>query len=269
MIGLLHPGQMGAAIGAQLVGAGQEVVWVRSGRSERSASRATEAGLRGVGSLAEMLDSCEVVLSICPPAAASEVAASVAGFSGVYVDCNAISPHRMIEISEHVATVVDGSIIGPPPGPERGARLYLSGPSAPVARVVSLFAGSRAEPIDLGERVGDASALKMAYGSYNKATHALAAVSFALAEEYGVSAALRVEAKRAGGALAEDHLLPVVAARAWRWGPEMLEAASSFAALGLPDHLAKGASAVFDRLSADKDNADLELSDVLRHLRHG
>jgi 3-hydroxyisobutyrate dehydrogenase-like beta-hydroxyacid dehydrogenase len=269
VIGLLHPGQMGAAVGAQLVAAGHEVLWVRAGRSERSASRAEEAGLRGVDSLAELVDSCEVVLSICPPAAASSVAETVAGFGGVYVDCNAISPHRMIAIAGMFETAVDGSIIGPPPGPERGARLYLSGPGAAVARVTELFAGSRAEPISLGERVGDASALKMAYGSYNKATHALAAVSFALAEEYGVSAALRVEAVRAGGALAEDHLLPVVAARAWRWGPEMLEAASSFAGLGLPDHLAKGAAAVFDRLSADKDNADLEVVDVLRQLRHG
>lgn len=264
MIGLLHPGQMGAAIGAELVAGGHEVLWVPAGRGERTARRAAEAGLRGVDSLA----SCEIVLSICPPAAASDVAAEMAGFKGIYVDCNAISPHRMIEISKLFGTVVDGSIIGPPPGPQSRARLYLSGQESAVDRVVELFTGSRAEPISLGQRVGDASALKMAYGSYNKATHALAAVSFALAEEYGVSAALRVEALRAGGALAEDHLLPVVAARAWRWGPEMLEAAQSFAALDLPDHLARGAATVFDRLSADKDNADLEVAEVLRHLRH-
>jgi 3-hydroxyisobutyrate dehydrogenase-like beta-hydroxyacid dehydrogenase len=267
MIGLLHPGQMGAAIGAQLVGAGHTVLWCRAGRGESSARRADEAGLRGVGTLAELLAACEVVLSVCPPAAASEVAREVAGFGGIYVEANAISPQRMIEIATLFESVVDGSIIGPPPRPDRSARLYLSGPAAAAERVRELFVGTQAEPVVLSSRIGDASALKMAFGSFNKASHALAAVSHALAEEYGVREALLAEADEAGGALAKIHRLPSVAARAWRWGPEMLEAADAFAAAGLPAELATGAAAVFDRWADDKDAFDLELADVLRHLR--
>lgn len=267
MIGLLHPGQMGAAIGAQLVTAGHTVLWCRAGRSAASARRAEDAGLRGVDTLAELLDACEAVLSVCPPAAASEVAAEVAGFGGIYVEANAISPQRMIEIAGLFESVVDGSIIGPPPHPDRSARVYLSGPLAAADRVRELFVGTRAEPVVLSERIGDASALKMAFGSFNKASHALAAVSHALAEEYGVGAALLAEADEAGGALAKVHRLPSVAARAWRWAPEMLEAADSFAAVGLPPELATGAAAVFDRWAADKDAFDLEAADVLRRLR--
>lgn len=267
MIGLLHPGQMGAAIGSQLVVAGHEVLWCRAGRSESSARRAEAAGLRGVDTLAELLAASDVVLSICPPAAASDVAAQVAGFVGIYVEANAISPHRMIEISARLDSVVDGSIIGPPPHADRSARVYLSGPAAAVERVHDLFAGTRAIPVALSERIGDASALKMAFGSYNKASHALAAVSHALAEEYGVGAALRAEAdEESGGALAKVHRLPSVAARAWRWAPEMVEAAESFAAVGLPPELAAGAAAVFDRWRSDKDNNNLGVPDVLRHL---
>jgi 3-hydroxyisobutyrate dehydrogenase-like beta-hydroxyacid dehydrogenase len=269
MIGLLHPGQMGAAIGAQLTGAGHEVLWCTAGRGAHTARRAEQAGLRGVGTLAELLDGSEVVLSICPPAAAEEVALGVAeaGFAGVYVDANAISPHRMVQIAERFGSVVDGSIIGPPPGPSTSARVYLSGADAAVRRVHALFAGGGAQPVALSERIGDASALKMAYGSYNKASHALAAVSHALAERYGVGEALRAEASLDGSsALAKTHRLPSVAARAWRWAPEMLEAAESFAAVGLPPELAAGAAAVFDRLAADKDDPDLSVADVLRHL---
>ncbi len=267
MIGLLHPGQMGAAIGAQLTAAGHEVLWMRAGRSDASAQRADAAGLRGVDTLEELL-ACQVVLSVCPPAFAEDVAKDVAalGFSGIYVDANAISPHRMIRIAGLVGTVVDGSIIGPPPGVDRRSRLYLSGPDGAVAAVSELFAGSAVASYGLGPRIGDASALKMAYGSYNKASHALAAVSHALAERYGVGEALRDVAAEDGGALGRVNRLPSVAARAWRWGPEMREAAESFAAVGLPPDLAGAAAEVFRRWDNDKDNPDLAVADVLRHL---
>jgi 3-hydroxyisobutyrate dehydrogenase-like beta-hydroxyacid dehydrogenase len=268
MIGLLHPGQMGAAIGAQLVGAGHIVLWCQAGRSEASARRAEAAGLRSVDTLAELLAHSEVVLSVCPPAAASELAAEVAGFGGIYLEANAISPQRMIDIADRFESVVDGSIIGPPPRSDRSARLYLSGAAAATTRVRELFVGTNAEPVVLSERIGDASALKMAFGSFNKASHALAAVSHALAEQYGVGAALLAEADaEAGGALAKTHRLPSVAARAWRWAPEMHEAASTFAAAGLPAELATGAAAVFDRWQGDKDSYELGVDDVLRHLR--
>jgi 3-hydroxyisobutyrate dehydrogenase-like beta-hydroxyacid dehydrogenase len=267
MIGLLHPGQMGAAIGARLTAAGHEVLWLRTGRSSASARRANEAGLRGVDTLEKLLAS-RVVLSVCPPEFAEDVAKGVAalGFSGIYVDANAVSPHRMIRIAGLLETVVDGSIIGPPPGPDRPTRLYLSGPDAAVAAVSELFTGSAVSAAALGARIGDASALKMAYGSYNKASHALAAVSHALAEKYGVGAALREVAAGDGGALGRLHRLPSVAARAWRWGPEMREAAETFAAVGLPPDLAGAAAEVFRRWNDDKDNTDLDVAEVLRHL---
>ncbi len=277
MIGLLHPGQMGAAIGRVLTSAGHEVAWCSAGRSAASAGRAEEAGLRAAGSMAELVGGSEVVLSICPPAAAEDVAVEVAGvggatgFRGVFVDANAISPHRMERVAALFGrlgvAVVDGSIIGPPPDAESSARLYLSGRPDAVSVVRRLFAGTRAEPVTLSPRLGDASALKVAFGSYNKASYALAAVSHAFADEYGVGEALRAETRFVGeGALARAHRLPSVAARAWRWGPEMLEAAESFAAVGLPPELASAASAVFDRWAGDKD-ASLDVAEVLRHLR--
>ena len=91
-IGLLHPGEMGAAVGGVLRDRGQRVVWASEGRSAETRKRAEEAGLEDAGSVEELVRRSEVILSVCPPHAALEVAASVAGFEGVFVDANAIAP---------------------------------------------------------------------------------------------------------------------------------------------------------------------------------
>ena len=77
-VALLHPGEMGAAIGAQLVRAGHEVVWLPQGRSAATRARAEAAGFREADSVRD----CAVVLSIVPPDRAERVAHSIAGFTG-------------------------------------------------------------------------------------------------------------------------------------------------------------------------------------------
>lgn len=274
IIGLLHPGNMGAAIGAQLVAAGHRVYWCPAGRSVHSTARARDAGLRTVGSLAEMLAGSEVVFSICPPAGAEQLANDIAdhGFHGVFVEANAINPDRMQRIANRIAAagarVVDGAIIGPPPTGDRRARFYLSGPPAEVDTVHRLLSDGQAEPRRVDGRIGSASALKMAYGSFQKASRALAAVSHALADDYGVTEHLMAEAVALGrNALADRQYAGSAAARAWRWEPEMMEAADSFRAAGLPDALAIGAAEAFHRWAADKDTWDLDADTALAHLR--
>ena len=94
-IGLLHPGQMGAAVGGCLVSVGHEVLWDPAGRSRASTGRALAAGLTGV-SFGQLIARSEVIMSICPPHAALDVARGVAaaGYAGRYVDANAISAAR-------------------------------------------------------------------------------------------------------------------------------------------------------------------------------
>ena len=45
MLAVIHPGAMGAAVAACLVGCGHEVGWLRTGRSEATLQRAAQAGL--------------------------------------------------------------------------------------------------------------------------------------------------------------------------------------------------------------------------------
>ena len=117
-IGLLHPGEMGAAVGKCLAGAGHQVLWVPEGRSAATRERAEAAGLTGVA-LAEIVSRSDVIVSVCPPHAALDVARQVAGFGGLYLDANAISPATAREVAAIVeaggASYVDGGIIGTPP----------------------------------------------------------------------------------------------------------------------------------------------------------
>ena len=264
-IGVLHPGRMGAAVGRQLASRGHRVLWDPAGRSPATAERARDAGLERSADLAT---ACDVIISLCPPASAEQVAEGVAGFEGVFVEANAISPARVRRIADRADRVVDGCVIGPPPPDAGGTRLYLSGAAREVETAAALFDGTAVDAVAIEGGVGQASALKMAFGSYNKTMGALAAVSHALAQTYGVGGHLLTEARRiTGHHLADPGRLPSVAARAWRWAPEMDEVAATLQDAGLPAELADAAAAVFRRWEEDQDDFGLALPDALAHLR--
>jgi 3-hydroxyisobutyrate dehydrogenase-like beta-hydroxyacid dehydrogenase len=271
---LLHPGAMGAKVGGQAALTGAQVLYVPAGRSPASLERAREAGLQPADSLESALAASDFVLSVCPPHAAEDVAHEVLAhpFRGIYVEANAISPDRTRRIAaacaERDVLMLDGSIVGGPPGPDSAPRLYLSGDGKAVARVAAVFANTRvlARPLDAG--IGAASALKMAYASYQKSARVLAAVSHALAANHGVAAELAREAGALkSNILAETDQLPSVAARAWRWAPELEEIAATLHTAGLPADMAEGAARVLRQWAGDKDRFDQPLEEVLDHLR--
>ena len=67
IVRVLHPGQMGSALGAVLRNQGHDVVWASEGRSEATRARAADAGLRDLGSVTAVADAAELVVSVCPP----------------------------------------------------------------------------------------------------------------------------------------------------------------------------------------------------------
>lgn len=239
-IGIVHPGSMGAVVGGTLTGAGLTVVWASEGRSAATAARATEHGLVDVGTLADVAEQAGVVLSICPPHAAREVAEAFAGFPGIFVDANAVSPETARGNGAVVGRFVDGGIVGGPPTAPGLTRLYLSGPEA--ATVATLFEGTALEARIVSDEPGAASAVKMAYAAWTKGTTALLLACRGLARAEGVDADLLAEWQESQPGLVER--LPGAARSAstkgWRWVGEMEEIAASFAEAGLPSgfHLA-------------------------------
>jgi 3-hydroxyisobutyrate dehydrogenase-like beta-hydroxyacid dehydrogenase len=234
-VGLLFPGAMGAAVGTA---AQAEVIWAGEGRSEATVKRA--AGFRDVGSVEQLVCAADVVLSICPPAIAEEVAEQVfaLGFDGTFVEANAITPERMRRIATLGERVVDGSIIA-----SKGIHLYLAGPGA--EEVAKLFEGTDVEAIPLDAEIGAASALKMAFGGWNKIGIALTAQAHAIARAYGVADQLAAEG------VTEDRL-PRMADRAWRWAPEMDEVADTCIEVGWPEAIPRAAGRFYAELSQER-----------------
>lgn len=238
-VGLLHPGEMGAAVGAVLRGQGVRVVWASEGRSEETRARAEAAGLEDAGSVVEVARS-DVVFSICPPHAALEVARS-AEFAGVYVDANAVSPATAREVAEAVGEFVDGGIVGSPPREPGTARLYLSGDRA--SEVAELFAGSALD----ARVVSNASAVKMAYAAWTKGTAAMLLAIRELARREGVEDTLLAEWDLSVPELREryERARRSAEAKGWRWVGEMEEIAATFEADGLPGGFHRGAAEVY------------------------
>jgi 3-hydroxyisobutyrate dehydrogenase-like beta-hydroxyacid dehydrogenase len=239
MVGILHPGEMGAAVAAALEGT---VWWASAGRSEATAQRARAAGLEDAGSVAALLARCDVVLSICPPHAALDVAREAAGFSGVYVDANAVAPATAEAVARLLprATYVDGGIIGAPSAP----RLYLSGAEAPA--VARLFRAP-VEAVVLDGGPFTASALKMAYAAWTKGSAALLLTCREAARRLGVEDALVAEWEHSQPQLpAQTQRAEASAdAKGWRWVGEMEQIARTFAAAGLPDGFHRAAGQVY------------------------
>ena len=274
IIGFLHPGSMGVSIAASAIAGGNEALWASDGRGAETRQRAEEHGLTDVGSVEALCRESAVICSICPPAASEDVARAVAaaGFKGVFVDGNAISPERMAAVAEIVAAgggdVVDGGIIGQPAWAAGTTYLYLSGPSRDT--VAACFEGSHLGTVVMSEKVGEASGMKMCYAALTKGTAALLCGILATAEELGVREALyrQWEADGAGRSGEREKTVCGVPAKAWRWVDEMEEISRTFAGAGQPGGFHAASAEIFTRLSALKDGPHpTDVETVLAQLR--
>ena len=263
---LLHPGAMGTSLGAALRENAHVVRWVTEGRTEATAERARDAGLAAAATLEEAVGAVDHVLSVCPPHAAVTVAEAVvaAGFSGTYVDANAVSPDTARRIGAIVGDgFVDGGIVGPPAWRPGVTRLYLSGPGA--GDVAGWFSGTL---VDARPVAGSASALKMCYAAFTKGSSALILAIRALAEREGVTAALLEEwgISQAGLPERSARTAGATSAKAWRFEGEMHEIAATFGAAGLPDGFHCAAAEVYRRMGPLKDAEDVDIERVIARL---
>jgi 3-hydroxyisobutyrate dehydrogenase-like beta-hydroxyacid dehydrogenase len=246
-------------IGAAAATSGARVIWVSENRSQLSRCRAKEAALVEVENLKEAVGQSDIILSVCPPHAALDLARSVAAshFHGIYVDANAVSRATAETIGKTVteagATFVDGGIIGSPVKRAGTTRLYLSGSHA--AEVANLFAASMLDARAIGDAPGAASALKMAYAAWTKCTDALVLAIRALAAREGVDQALLQEWAISQPDLERRSIQAAAVAvpKAWRYVEEMKEIAATLAAAGLPSGFHTAAADLYERLTPFKD----------------
>lgn len=258
-IGILHPGAMGISVAVSAKNSSYEVYWVSNGRSPQSQQRAQEHNLQDTGTLANLCATCHIILSVCPPHAAEQVANDVIahGFTGLFVDGNAIAPQRAQSIGQIIsragASFVDGGIIGGPAWEAGRTWLYLSGERADEVAV--LFDSGALETAVIGTEIGKASALKMCYAAYTKGTTALLSAILATAEQLNVRAELENQWSRNGSDFAAQTQNRVrrVTAKAWRFAGEMEEIAATFEQAGLPGSFHLAANEIYKRTAHFKD----------------
>lgn len=262
-IGILHPGEMGISVAVSARNSGHDVFWVSEGRSQATRKRAQDHSLIDAHSLAELCRTCSVIISICPPHAAQDVASQVIGhsFTGLYADLNAISPQQAgsigNEMEECGITFVDGGIIGGPAWKPGTTWLYLAGRDA--QRVANCFSAGPLQTEMIGTEIGKASALKMCYAAYSKGTTALLCAVLGASEGLGVREDLERQWSRDESGFAEQATQRVrrVTAKAWRFAGEMDEIAATFRETGLPDGFHSAAADVYRRLAGFKDQATI------------
>lgn len=272
-IGVLHPGDMGISVAASAVNNGHAVYWVSEGRSPATRTRAEAQHLQDAGTFAALGANCDIIVSVCPPHAAEDLAREVAklGFRGLYVDANAIAPEKAerigILVTKGGGRFVDGGIIGGPAWKPNSTLLYLSGPEAKT--IADCFAKGPLETRVLSDKLGDASALKMCYAAYTKGTTALLCAVLGAAEQLGVREALYSQWAQENAASPEQNAQRVrtVTAKAWRFAGEMEEIARTFASAGMPGSFHLAAEEIYSRVAGFKEaNETPELEEVLKVL---
>jgi 3-hydroxyisobutyrate dehydrogenase-like beta-hydroxyacid dehydrogenase len=270
-IGILHPGEMGVAVAKTAQNSGHEVCWVSEGRSPETCRRAARAGLADAGTLRRMTELCPVIVSVCPPEFAEELASEITGlgYGGMYIDANAIAPERARRMGERMAAhgiaFVDACIIGLPATTRGETWLYLSGSNAGEA--ACCFSGGPLEVEILEGEIGRASALKMCFAAHTKGLAALRAAVLGTAEELGVLSDLQRQWERTGTTFADAvKSLQHTAPKAWRFVAEMKEIAATFEAAGMPGGFHLAAAEIFARLAPFKSAGKPELREALEKL---
>ena len=259
-VAVVGTGDMGHAVGGALVRAGHRVVTAGAGRSQLTRRLAVEAGIEDLGSLEAVVAAADLVLSIVPPAAATTFAAAAAGAMlaagarPAFADCNAVSPATVQAIERALRTTgapfVDVGIVGRGPAVGREpTRFYVSG----EARLAVL--GLRTEEIeliDLGDEVGRASAMKMAYSALNKGIDALLTAVLLAAVRLGVLEPLLRELGFSQVEALErmEARVPFLGATAKRFAPEMAEIARTYESVDVTPQFHRGAEWLYSLYAA-------------------
>jgi len=264
---------MGISVAASAQNSGHTVHWASTERSPQTHARANKFALIDVHTVARLSEISSVIISVCPPHAAEQVANQVAAqsFKGLYIDANAISPQRAVRIGDKLtaagATFADGGIIGGPAWKPGDTWLYLSGEGAQAA--VECFKAGPLETRVIGGEVGRASALKMCYAAFTKGRTALLCAVLASAESLGVRTELEQQWAHDDPDFPEqaDSRARRVTAKAWRFAGEMEEIAATFDFAGLPGGFHLAAAEVYRRMAHFKDEPERpELETVMRAL---
>jgi 3-hydroxyisobutyrate dehydrogenase-like beta-hydroxyacid dehydrogenase len=259
-IGILSIGEMGFHWAKLLKSHGVEVLTFDQDRGEVSRKRAVNAGVQSVASMAEFVQSSELIVSIVVPFAATRVALNVADAvkkSGrknlLFLDANAISPMTADEIAAVLNPAgidfVDGCIIGSAAKMGKGTIVYVSGQQA--SRLQSLESFNIPIKV-LGPNTNQASAFKVVYAGLTKGLQGLFCELFMGARRFGLLKELTAQYEDSFPGLIDKVSSSIVGLRihARRRAEEMDELKRTFNHHGMESFMAPAVQKVLESIAA-------------------
>ncbi|MEO7725725.1 MAG: DUF1932 domain-containing protein [Burkholderiales bacterium] len=258
-IGITSIGDMGGQVAVRLTKAGYEIFTSLEGRSKRTAALSVKAGVTDCGSVEQLVSTVDVIISVLDPAhavtKAREVAAAIkaTGKKIMFVNGNAVAPRTAQEIDgiirEAGGACVDGSILRVTTREGKSElRLYVAGPeAAELTQINDEILKIRV----VGEKVGNASALKMCYGAFTKGALALGVELLLASHKLGVAEEVAAEFEDTQPEVYKWILGRTIgmAPKAYRYVPEMLEVATTFEDAGMTRRMLEGAADMFAMLA--------------------
>jgi len=259
-IGIMSIGEMGFHWAKLLKSHGVEVLTYDKDRGEMSRKRGENAGAKSVPSMAELVQTAELIVSIVVPSAATRVAAKVAEAAAqtgrkdlLFLDANAISPMTADEIAKTLTPAkvnfVDGCIIGSAAKMGKGTIVYVSGPDA--ARMQALESFNIPIKI-LGPNTNQASAFKVVYAGLTKGLQGLFSELLMGARCFGLLDEVRAQYEESFPGLLDKVSSSIIGLRihAGRRAEEMDELKRTFNHHGLNSFMAPAAQKVLEAIAA-------------------
>ena len=258
-VAIMSPGDMGHAVGQVLSESGIDVVTCTDGRSQRTKNLAEMAGLRQVATLEDMVIQADLVLSIMVPSKAMSFVREISPHfessktPTYFADCNAVSPQSALAMAEVInqagGKFIDGGIIGTAPTKGDTPRFYVSGPDASLVMELD---GRGIIVKAIGNKVGQASGIKMCYAALTKGTNTLHVALLTAASRMGLTDDLRKEFEfsQKSHLAAMEKGISRLPANAHRWIGEMEEIAATFENLGVTPNFHKGAAEIYKMLNS-------------------
>lgn len=259
-IGILSIGEMGFHWAKLLKSHGVEVLTYDQDRGEVSRKRGENAGVKSLPSMAELVQSAELIVSIVVPSAAKRVAENVAeAVQGsarrdlLFLDANAISPMTADEIAAVLkpagVSFVDGCIIGSAAKMGKGTIVYVSGPEA--SRLQSLDSFAIPTRV-LGPNTNQASAFKVVYAGLTKGLQGLFCELLMGARRFGLLKELTAQYEESFPGLLDKVSTSIVGLRihAGRRAEEMDELERTFHYHGMNSFMAPAVQKVLEAVAA-------------------
>ncbi len=259
-IGIMSIGEMGFHWAKLLKSLGVEVLTYDKDRGEVSRKRGENAGVTSMPSMAELVQSSELIVSIVVPSAAQRVAENVAkavqeaGRKGLlFLDANAISPMTADSIANVLApagvSFVDGCIIGSAAKMGKGTIVYVSGPEARRLQALEEFH----VPVKvLGPNTNQASAFKVVYAGLTKGLQGLFCELLMGARRFGLLNEVRAQYEESFPGLLDKVAPSIIGLRihAGRRAEEMDELKRTFNHHGMESFMAPAAQKVLEAIAA-------------------